>query len=82
MCNGYLSPKSPIKGTKALSRFQRKRCTKGSDRPRTPGAFSPRPRSSLPRLDGPQRGAGCPAGSRGSRLACEVGTGVEARGTE
>lgn len=83
MCNGYLSPKSPMKGTKALSRFQLPaedvyrrpggpRTLPGAPFP-SPGAPSPGPRAR--RVRRAPGGVGCRAGSRGLGLECKEGIG-------
>lgn len=65
MCSGYLSPKSLIKGTKALSRFQRKTWTEGLAGANSaqgalpnPGAPSPGPPKGVQGRGGVSWGAG------------------------
>lgn len=68
MCSGYLSPKTLIKGTKALSRFQRKTWTEG-----LAGANSAQ--GALPNPGAPSPGP--PKGVRGRGAILRCGFGVQ-----
>lgn len=76
MCSGYLSPKSLIKGTKALSRFQRKTWTEGLAGANSAQGALPNPGAPSPGPPKGVQGRGVGVGgwvSWGAGSECEVG---------